>query len=146
MNLHENTKMSVFIYSNKTSKINSPYLIKINQYFHRSWTMFFHRLMCSSHHISEAWALSSGKGRTQDLSLLLFNDPCPLPHKQTLWTKLARIYLKIPASYCLRLLFLTLYCCAVLFCIIKQPNPIPPHELLNVKQWNVASMLILQSA
>ena len=96
VSLRENTKVSVFIYSNKTSKINPPYLTKINGYFHWSWTMFFHRLICSSHHIFEARALSSGKGRMQALSLLVFNDPCHFPQKQTLGTKLARVQLKIP--------------------------------------------------
>lgn len=54
--------------------INPPYLTKINEYFCWSPTMFFHRLVCSSHHISEAQASWSGKRRTQALSLLVFND------------------------------------------------------------------------
>lgn len=122
VSLQENAKMPVFIYSNKTSKVNPPYLAKINYYFHWSWTMIFHRLTCSSHRVSEAQALSSGKGRTQALSLLLFNDPCHFPQKQTRWTKLARIELKIPCLLLFESPVLTLHGCAELFCIIKQPK------------------------
>lgn len=41
VSLHENTQMSVFIYSNETSKTNPSDLTKINEYFHWSQTMFF---------------------------------------------------------------------------------------------------------
>lgn len=94
VSLHENTQMSVFIYSNETSKTNPSDLTKINEYFHWSQTMVFF----SQNHFflpPYFWGLGSIIWKEKDKGFIF--PGVDLRHffpKQTLGIKLARVHSK----------------------------------------------------